>query len=160
MFPLWPVVAVEDLMIALQREGENTEAYALANAVAAATIVQLRLDPLKNSAEVVTVESMEREVQRVRAIGRMKVKLNRRDWLRLGANWRQLTLNHLRVVFFLHVYHENLEAGGMKSLLHLRETITMAQMMGLHKESSYQGLSSEEQQFRKRVLWLLFVTER
>ncbi|KAG9245899.1 fungal-specific transcription factor domain-containing protein [Calycina marina] len=143
MFPLWPIVAVEDLMVALQRGGEVTEEYALANAVAAATIVQLRLDPLKNSAEVVTVESMEREAQRVRAIGQMK-----------------LTLNHLTIVFFLHVYHENLEAGGMKSLLHLREAITMAQMMGLHKESSYQGLSLEEQQFRRRVLWLLFVTER
>lgn len=78
MFPLWPVVAVEDLMVALHKDGEDTEAYALANTVAAATIMQLRLDPLKNSAEVVTVESMEREVQRVRAIGRMKVKLKRR----------------------------------------------------------------------------------
>lgn len=130
-------------MVALQRDGEDSDVYALANAVAAATILQLRLAPLKNSAEVVTVESMEREVQRVRAIGRMK-----------------LTLNHLRVVFFLHVYHENLEAGGMRSLLHLRECITMAQMMGLHKESLYKGLSLEEQQFRKRVMWLLFVTER
>lgn len=78
MFPLWPIVAVEELMVALQRGGEDSEAYALANALAAATVVQLRLAPLKNSAEIVTVESMEREVQRVRAVGRMKVTSHRR----------------------------------------------------------------------------------
>ena len=36
----------------------------------------------------------------------------------------------------------------------------MAQIMGLHRESSYKHLSPEEEQFRRRVLWLLFVTER
>ncbi|KAL2061447.1 hypothetical protein VTL71DRAFT_7720 [Oculimacula yallundae] len=143
MFPLWPIVAVEDLMAALQKDSGDLEAYALANAIAAATIVQLKLDPLKNSAEIVTVENMEREVQRVRNMGVMK-----------------LTLGHLRVAFFLHVYHENLEAGGLKSLLHLREAITMAHLMGLHKESSYRELSLDEQQFCKRVVWQLFVTER
>jgi len=33
-------------------------------------------------------------------------------------------------------------------------------MMGLHRESSYEGLPYEEQQLRRRILWLLFVTER
>ncbi|CZS97741.1 uncharacterized protein RAG0_06677 [Rhynchosporium agropyri] len=143
MFPLWPIVAVEDLMAALQKDSGNMEAYALANSIAAATIVQLKLDPLRNSAEIVTVENMEGEVQRVISMGTMK-----------------LTLGRLRVAFFLHVYYENLEAGGSKSLLHLREAITMAHLMKLHKESSYQGLSLDEQQFRKRVVWQLFVTER
>jgi hypothetical protein len=68
--------------------------------------------------------------------------------------------NRLRISFFLHVYHENLDAGGINSLLYLREALTIAQIMGLHQESSYIGLSPEEQQFRRRVLWLLFVTER
>lgn len=70
---MWPIVAVEDLMVALQKEPRDMVAYALANAVAAATIVQLKLDPLKNSAEVVTVENMEGEVQKVRALGILKV---------------------------------------------------------------------------------------
>lgn len=66
----------------------------------------------------------------------------------------------MRTAFFLHVYHENLAPGGLKSLLYLREAITMAQIMELHRESSYEGLSDDEQQFRRRILWLLFVTER
>ena len=78
MFPVWPIVAVEDLMAALQKYSQthDTEAYVLANIVAAATIGQLRLEPLKNSAEIVTKESMEKEVQRVRAMGQRKVRLS------------------------------------------------------------------------------------
>lgn len=76
MFPVWPIVAVEDLMAALQKEGaaKDMEAYALANAVAAATIAQLKLSPLRNSAEIVTGESMEAEVQRVRAMMPARVR--------------------------------------------------------------------------------------
>lgn len=69
-------------------------------------------------------------------------------------------LNTLRIPFFLHVYHENLEPGGIKSLLYLREAITLAQIMHLHRESSYTSLPPSEQQIRRRILWLLFVTER
>ena len=65
---MWPIIAVEDLMAALQKDSKDMEAYALANAVAAATIAQLRLDPLKNSAEIVTGKSMENEVERVRSV--------------------------------------------------------------------------------------------
>ena len=61
-------------MASLQKDSRDTEAYALANAIAAATIVQVRLAPLKNSAEVVTAESMEKEVQRLRATGRQTVR--------------------------------------------------------------------------------------
>jgi hypothetical protein len=33
-------------------------------------------------------------------------------------------------------------------------------MMFLHREASYSGLDHAEAQIRRRVLWLLFVTER
>jgi hypothetical protein len=117
------------------------ETYALANAVGAATIAQLKL----NDAGECTASSMEEECQHAKSMNR---------------NGAVVNLNGLRTSFFLHVYHENQEPGGTKSLLYLREAITMAQIMGLHKESSYINLSSSEQQIRRRVLWLLFVTER
>lgn len=82
MFPVWPIIAVEDLMAALHKDSTDMEAYALANAVAAATIAQLRLNPYKNSAEIVTGESMESEVQRVRTMGQMEVWLSRAVELR------------------------------------------------------------------------------
>lgn len=74
---------------------------------------------------------------------------------------KSVSLNMLRISFFQHIYHENLRPGGSKSLLFLREAITTAQIMGLHRRSHYAALPTvEEQQMRRRILWLLFVTER
>ena len=130
-------------MASLQRDEEDLETYALANAVGAATIAQLKLN--RSDADVATGSSMEAECQRA--------KLMNKDGPRVN-------LNSVRIAFFLHVYHENQDPGGVKSLLYLREAITIAQIMNLHRESSYGALSSSEQQIRRRILWLLFVTER
>jgi len=44
---------------------------------------------------------------------------------------------------------------------HLREATTLAQLMGMHEESHYQGTGDVIENSRKRRLyWLLFVTER
>lgn len=145
MFPVWPVVKVEEVIATLQRNEEDIETYALACAVGAATTAQLKLTRAALSGDTVTGAMMEAECQRARTLDKTGPKLN---------------LTSLRTAFFLHVYHENQEAGGAKSLLYMREAITMAQMMGLHRESSYLSLTQEEQQIRRRILWLLFVTER
>jgi hypothetical protein len=145
MFPVWPVVRVEEVIARLQRNEEDLENYALANAVGAATVAQLKLTRASLGGDAVTAEMMETECQRTRSIDKAGGQVN---------------LTTLRIAFFLHVYHENQDVGGIKSLLYLREAITIGQMMGLHKESSYLALSSEEQQIRRRILWLLFVTER
>lgn len=129
-------------MASLQRDEENMGTYALANAVGAATMAQLKLDSPSDAA---TASSMEAECQRSKGI---------------NQDGRQASLNTLRIAFFLHVYHENQEAGGVQSLLYLREAITLAQIMGLHRESTYQTLSLAEQEIRRRIIWLLFVTER
>jgi hypothetical protein len=135
-------VVVEDIMASLQRDEGNMGTYALANAVGAATMAQLKLDPPSDSA---TAGSMEAECQRAR---------------RLDAVGRNASLDTLRCAFFLHAFHENQEPGGVQSLMYLREAITLAQIMGLHRESAYASLSSSEQDIRRRIIWLLFVTER
>ena len=116
--------------------------YALANAVGAATMAQLKLDSPSDAA---TASSMEAECQRTKG---------------LDGDGRHASLDTLRIAFFLHVYHENQEAGGIQSLLYLREAITLAQIMGLHRESTYTSLAASEQEIRRRIIWLLFVTER
>lgn len=145
MFPVWPIVRVEEIIARLQRNQEDLENYALATSVAAATVSQLKLMPSSSGGDGVTADMLEAECQRTR--------------LTIDKA-RAHSLTTLRIAFFLHVYYENQEAGGVKSLLYLREAITLGQLMGLHRESSYMALSSLEQQMRRRVLWLLFVTER
>ncbi|KAL9089507.1 MAG: hypothetical protein Q9159_002547 [Coniocarpon cinnabarinum] len=43
---------------------------------------------------------------------------------------------------------------------HLREATTMAIIMGMHKESDYMGGDAVANMFKRRLFWLLFVTER
>ncbi|OOO07744.1 hypothetical protein OAory_01042440 [Aspergillus oryzae] len=147
MYPVWPIVNVEDMVSVLQLDADQSdnETYALSTAVAAATIAQLRLEQGPGARETITAEILAAECLRARNL----------------CDYRsQANLNSIRTSFFLHVYYENQKPGGSESLLHLREAISIAQIMGLHRESSYNGLSFEEQQLRRRVLWLLFVTER
>ncbi|KAK3685684.1 fungal-specific transcription factor [Podospora appendiculata] len=146
LFPVWPIVAVEEVIAALQRDAHDIETFALAAAVGAATMAQLKLDRFADTGvnDSATAASLEAECQRIR-----------RDLDGGIAN-----LNWLRTSFFLHIYHENREAGGTKSLLYLREAITLAQIMGLHRASSYLTLDTAEDRLRRRILWLLFVTER
>ncbi|GKZ40959.1 hypothetical protein AbraIFM66951_006499 [Aspergillus brasiliensis] len=147
MYPVWPIVDVESVMSNLQQDVEENdhETYALATAVAAATIAQLRLGQNSLPDKSVTAETFAAECMKARRSCDYRSRLN---------------LNKVRTAFFLHVYFENHQSGASESLLYLREAITLAQMMCLHREVSYAGLPPEEQQMRRRVLWLLFVTER
>lgn len=130
-------------MGSLHGDVQDMDTYALANAIGAATIAQLKLD--QTGVSSATGSSMADECQRTKL---------------MGKNGQSANLNILRIAFFLHIYYENQDQGGVKSLLFLREAITIAQIMGLHRESSYVSLSLSEQQIRRRILWLLFVTER
>ncbi|KAB5547079.1 NADP-dependent oxidoreductase domain-containing protein [Coniochaeta sp. 2T2.1] len=146
LFPVWPIVAVEEVIAALQRDAHDVSTFALAAAVSAATMAQLKLDRFRDGGvhDDCTAASLEAHCQCIRAS--------------LGGGTADL--NTLRTSFFLHIYHENQLPGGPKSLLYLREAITLAQIMGLHRASSYRGLKTGEDRLRRRILWLLVVTER
>ncbi|KAH8204604.1 hypothetical protein TruAng_001233 [Truncatella angustata] len=131
LYPIWPIINVDELHQGLASGDPHLRLLAIA--IRLATIAQLRLESLSPD-----------EVPRI--------SLEDQD--------NHLDLNGLRVAFFLHIYHENQTAGGGKSLLYLRQAITIAQMMRLEREASCTGLAEGEQQMRRRILWLLFVTER
>jgi hypothetical protein len=144
MYPVWPIIKVERLVAALQKPQPDIEVFAMAYAVAAATIAQIKPASDSNPGAV-TAEFMEAQCQYAKA---------RRD----ASQPPNVTT--VRIAFFLHVYYENQEPGGLKSILYLREAISIAHLMGLHRESYYTMVEPEEQQIRRRTLWLLFVTER
>lgn len=151
LFPVWPILSAESVISRLlQGPAADTATYALANAVCAAIIAQLKL-PLEGRADdndPATAASMALECERAKTM------------LQQRPNGPNMNLDMLRISFFQHIYHENLSPGGSKSLLFLREAITMAQIMNLHRESSYSDLPTEVQGMRRRIFWLLFVTER
>ncbi|KKK11853.1 hypothetical protein P175DRAFT_0343013 [Aspergillus ochraceoroseus IBT 24754] len=147
MYPVWPIVDVENILFTLQQDGDNQdyETYALAAAVAAGTIAQLRLGEDCLADQLVSADTFAQECMKARRFCDYRSRVN---------------LNNVRTAFFLHVYYENMESGGSESLLYLREAISLAQMMYLHREASYAAYAPEEQQIRRRVLWLLYITER
>lgn len=130
----------------LQPDADDLDTRVLAVAIGAATMAQLKLDRFKDTdiTDDATASSLEAEYQRLREV----------------LKSRHVTLNTIRTAFFLHIYHENQQPGGVKSLLYLRKAIALAQIMGLHRLSSYLGLDPAEDRLRRRMLWLLFVTER
>ena len=148
LYPVWPIIAVEEVIAALQRDPHHVETRLLAIAVGAATMAQLKLDRFQGTGtnDIAMASSLAAECQRIRAS--------------LDSDSDTANLNSVRTAFFLHIYYENQRPGDTKSLLYLREAITLGQIIGLHRASSYLTLSPPESRLRHRILWLLFITER
>lgn len=144
LYPIWPVIKVERLIASLQSESADLEVYALAYALAAATASRTKSTDL-NISQRNHAQILEAKCQAYRC--------------RVPPG-RPPNLTTVRIAFFLHIYYESLEANSMRSMLYLREAVTIATMMGLHKEAYYNEVPEQERQIRRRVLWLLFVTER
>jgi hypothetical protein len=142
MYPVWPIIQVERLVASLQKPNPDIEAFALAYAVAAGTIAQIKPAP-SSRPDNVTAEMMEARCQHART-----------------KCTKVPNITTLGIAFFLHIYYENQTPGGLQSILYIREAITISQMLGLHRESYYANVAPEEQQIRRRTFWLLFVTER
>ncbi|KAI9896879.1 hypothetical protein N3K66_007901 [Trichothecium roseum] len=139
LYPIWPIVDIAHLTACMAVTGTRpSSSLHLARAIALATTAQLKLSAPWRCPSPDQVEAAARS--------------DPAD-----------SLDSLRTSFFLHIHHENQEAGGTRSLLHLREAITKAQILRLDREASYcvvPNLNDDEQQLRRRLLWLLFVTER
>lgn len=69
------------------------------------------------------------------------------------------TLNSLVTSFFLFGCYFGLELHN-KAWFHLREATTLAHILGMQKEDTYLQFDAIESSRRRRLYWLLFVTER
>lgn len=69
------------------------------------------------------------------------------------------TLNSLCTSYFLFACYYGVELHD-KAWYHLREATTLAHMIGMNKEETYMQYDNLEASRRRRLFWLLFVTER
>jgi hypothetical protein len=69
------------------------------------------------------------------------------------------SLSTLCTDFFIFGCYYGMELHD-KAWYYLREATTMMQMIGMHKEETYLQWSNVEASRRRRLYWLLFVTER
>ena len=154
-----PVVRRE----ALQRDSHHPnhlspQRYAFLAALCAATHIQLKLDggpsPASDSNTTTAVDvdghglmsGDELLAEAVRARNECKVV-------------EDMNVESLLTSFFLFACYGNLDKQR-QAWFYLCQTTSMAFELGLHRESTYAGLSAEEAEEKRRVFWLLFVTER
>ncbi|KAK7998796.1 hypothetical protein PG991_014471 [Apiospora marii] len=105
LYPIWPIINVEEIRNGLV--SVHAASYILlATAIRLATVAQLQGEAI--SPDDVPPSSLE--------------------------HCDSLDLNGLRISFFLHIYHENQSPGGGKSLIYLRQALTLAQILRLDRE--------------------------
>ncbi|KAK6004784.1 hypothetical protein QM012_008646 [Aureobasidium pullulans] len=69
------------------------------------------------------------------------------------------SLEFLATSFFLHVAYTNLGRLTTSTLL-LREAVTLAYILELHRPSHYEEITPTDKQSHLRMFWILFITER
>lgn len=127
LHPLWPVVRRDEVIARLQ-DAQDLEIYALATAVCAATMVQLKLPMRRNSdAESLSVNAsdMAKEAEQSRILMDYSDKAS---------------VDVLLSSWFLHVYYADL-GRYQKSALLLRESVAIAHILGLHLKTIMRDLT-------------------
>lgn len=145
LYPVWPVVNIDDLIAQLILDVNDLESYALAASVCAAAIAQLRLPEHTDSCEAsVSSWQFARDAQSVREL------YDHRECHNLSS---------ILTPFFLHIYFAN--ASKIRTAaVYLRESIASVHWLGLDRQETYEPLEREERSLKLRIFWILFISER
>ncbi|RAQ51431.1 aflYd/ sugR/ sugar regulator [Aspergillus flavus] len=150
MYPVWPVVDVARLRNSPMLDVNNDELRSLAFAVCAATCAQLQCHP----------DNRRTQMFRVGKCSLADHFAKESEYCRSMYDYRESgTFEAVLGPLFLHFYYGATNKMSTASLL-LRESVTLCQLQGLDREDTYQGMAVEEETYRRRALWLLYVTER
>lgn len=157
LFPIMPVVRKEQLQLDSHHPQRlSPQRYSFMASLCAATHIQLNLDgafpasdpsPLRQTIDASSVMSGEELLlEAVRARTECDIV-------------EEVTIENLLTSFFLFAAYGNLDKQK-HAWFYLCQSLSMVFSLGLHRESSYTEMSIEEAEERRRVFWLLFVTER
>ncbi|KAL4919931.1 fungal-specific transcription factor domain-containing protein [Aspergillus aurantiobrunneus] len=157
MFPIMPVVQKEELQQDCHHPRHlSSQRYAFLAALCAATHIQLKLDgttPVADTSHLQTgadgnslMSGEELLAEAVRA---------RKDCNII----EDMNVEGLLTSFFLFASYGNLDRQD-HAWFYLCQATSMIFSLGLHRESTYSELGIEEAEQKRRVFWLLFITER
>lgn len=155
MFPIMPVVRPEDLHEDCHHPNHlSSRRYAFLAALCTATHIQLKLDgasPVEDPAhlQVDANSSMSGEELLAEAVR------SRKDCDPV----EDMSVESLLTSFFLFASYGNLDRQNY-AWFYLCQATSMVFTLGLHREPTYAELSGEEAEQRRRVFWLLYITER
>lgn len=157
LFPIMPVFQPEAvLQDCSDPESLSEQRYAFLVALCAATHIQLNLDcadPTASSQYWSDPDSPTKPMTGELLIAEVMKTRQEFDILDHPDCTTLLTS------FFLFAAYGNLNKP-QHALFYLHQSISFAFMLGLHDENTYTGLLPSEAELRRRVYWLLFITER
>lgn len=168
LYPVFPVVDREALLQLLRPEEQEEEPisvglYAFLAALSAAVIVQLNAADLGAFATDIPELDGHGDLQWVLNpqpafsaqffVAQCMQARQQQEFIEDPDEWTILTS------FFLFAYHGNM-ALSRSAWYYLREAIGFVQALRLDEANAYKGLRAEIEQRRKRLFWLLFITER
>ena len=166
LYPVFPVVERHGLLetLSLPREAITPSMLRFFAAMSAAVIVQLNLDVFQEGEDARgTGDSF---ACFSRSAGTLFPRLSAKDYVAecLGSRQRRDFIDEtdewtVLESFFLFSYYGNLNKSKA-AWFYLREAIGFALTLGLDREESYSILNPESSQRRRRIYWLLFITER
>ncbi|KAJ6035847.1 hypothetical protein N7540_000126 [Penicillium herquei] len=147
LYDIWPIANIEHLKQQLMSADNDPTSHALAAALCAATLAQIRLwlvlTPYPEDLSV-TAEDFVKECLRIR----------------LEHHYHQEpSLQALVTSVFLHMYYANRDQIT-PATIYLREAITYADLLYLCQKPSSNPVQAEQWQLELRCYWILFVTER
>ncbi|KAH0523429.1 hypothetical protein TsFJ059_008436 [Trichoderma semiorbis] len=156
LFPIMPVVNDRELLTdSLRLDELSPSRYAFLLSLCAATRIQLKLDNAEEYDETsvginTSLDSPLTGEALLTAAEQARLQFNVVD---------DLSLDTLLTSFFLFAGYGNLEKHT-HAWFYLNQAISLALSIGLHSESAYSNLEESEREIRRRIFWLLFVTER
>ncbi|CAK7217455.1 hypothetical protein SCUCBS95973_003158 [Sporothrix curviconia] len=170
LYPVFPVIDHDELYTLL-RQAEHGETplplgvYACLCALSGAVIMQLNMTGSDADATASHYTSGSpgalavaqtlpgARLSAARFIGLCQEARLQEDFIEHCGEWTVLTS------FFLFAYHGNLNQSQL-AWYYLREAIGFLQALRLDEEDAYFGLSMAVAQRKRRLFWLLFITER
>ncbi|OJJ46826.1 hypothetical protein ASPZODRAFT_131718 [Penicilliopsis zonata CBS 506.65] len=146
LYNTWPIVSIDDLKVRLVQGSTDMTVNALAAAVCAAAMAQLRIFHAVSPGEAsaVSVQDFARECLHFR---------EQSDYL------RKPSLDALLTSLFLHMFYAN-TGQIVAATLALREAIAYTHLLNLGALATLDLCGPEDRKLRLRVYWILFITER
>ncbi|OQE47280.1 hypothetical protein PENCOP_c001G02845 [Penicillium coprophilum] len=159
LFPIMPVVRGDQLRLDCQQPGQlSAQRYAFLASLCAATHIQLKLDGPTPVSDPARLQNM--------SIGDGHSLMSGEDLLAEAVRARrdcdvleELSTESLLTSFFLFASYGNLDRQD-QAWFFLCQATSFAFTLGLHREPTYAECGVEEAEERRRVFWLLFITER
>lgn len=142
--PVWPIASRDALLARLNTSPDDTS-YTVASSICVATILQLQLAATDaNGTAALHPESMIDEIES----------------LRRANDYREHpSEDAICISFFLHVSYLHIKKQATSTLM-LREAISMAHLLNLHKPTHYHDLAETQANYHLRLVWLLYITEQ